>query len=353
MNFYDALQLDPAVLKGKIKAAQTRREKLWLFCALSVRSALILAFAVCFISALTALFGSKNSNMAVLIFCILLCARFVDFGYRIFDSLVSLAAVFLILLFSPLLVQLVPGGIGLIVNLVSTLAILVITSQRPEMGNAGLYLFGYFFLSGTMITPPVFFQRCLMALTGYLICAAVFYQKHRKKHADTAFRSILADFSLRSDTCRWQLQTAVGVSLAYFIGSCLEIERLMWMCFACSSILTAYKADVRRKAADRAVGAIIGSCLFAIIYPLVPASLHTFIAPAAGLSLGFCGQYRSKTVFNCFGALMTAASLYGLKASALLRVFDNLLGALFAVLFFYLCAKLLPQRIPAAAPGEE
>ena len=46
MKFYDALQLDPAILKRKIAACGTRQEKIYYWTAIAVRSALIVAFAI-------------------------------------------------------------------------------------------------------------------------------------------------------------------------------------------------------------------------------------------------------------------------------------------------------------------
>ena len=52
MKFYDALQMDPAVLKGKISACDTKQDKLYYWVAMATRSVLIVAFAIVFISLL-------------------------------------------------------------------------------------------------------------------------------------------------------------------------------------------------------------------------------------------------------------------------------------------------------------
>ena len=41
MKFYDALQLDPSILKRKIAASNARREKTYYWLAIAVRSVLI------------------------------------------------------------------------------------------------------------------------------------------------------------------------------------------------------------------------------------------------------------------------------------------------------------------------
>lgn len=45
MKFYDALQLDPAILKRKIADCGGRRQKAYYWAAMALRSVLIVAFA--------------------------------------------------------------------------------------------------------------------------------------------------------------------------------------------------------------------------------------------------------------------------------------------------------------------
>lgn len=60
MKFYDALQLDPSILKRKIAACDTKKEKIYYWTAIAVRSALIVGFAIVFISLLSQVFGADN-----------------------------------------------------------------------------------------------------------------------------------------------------------------------------------------------------------------------------------------------------------------------------------------------------
>ena len=92
MNFYQALQMDPSVLKKRIAQCETVREKIFYWAAIAIRSVLIVAFAVVFISALSSLFGQENTPLAVALFCIMLGIRFVNFEYCTRDSLITLAA---------------------------------------------------------------------------------------------------------------------------------------------------------------------------------------------------------------------------------------------------------------------
>ena len=101
MKFYNALQLDPSILKRNIAACDSRQEKIYYWIAMALRSVLIVAFAIVFISLLSSMFGSDNTPLAVALFCMMLGIRFVNFEYCIGDSLITLAAVLAILVLAP------------------------------------------------------------------------------------------------------------------------------------------------------------------------------------------------------------------------------------------------------------
>ena len=111
MSFYDALQLDPAALKARIWASESQREKNFFRLALLSRALLLVGFAILFIGAGTSLFGAENSPMAVVLFCMLLSIRFVNFSYCIRDSLLALAASLAVLLLAPSLAARAPAAL--------------------------------------------------------------------------------------------------------------------------------------------------------------------------------------------------------------------------------------------------
>ena len=169
MKFYDALQLDPAIPKRKIAACGTRQEKLYYWTAIAVRSALIVAFAIVFISLLASVFGSDNTPLAVALFCSMLGIRFVNFEYCIGDSLLTLAAALAILVLVPCAAAVVPPVFLIPLHFASFFALLYMTTQRPEMGNGGLYSFAYIYLTGNPVTGEALMRRGLLALVGYLL----------------------------------------------------------------------------------------------------------------------------------------------------------------------------------------
>lgn len=339
MKFYDALQLDPPALKDRIREASGGRERLWFTAALLVRDVLLVVFAVVFISLLTSVFGQENSSMAVMIFCILLSIRFVSFGYKVEHSMINLAAVFGILTISPVAAQQIGPLAGFAVHFVSLFLILVSTCEYPEMGNGGLYLFGYIFLAGNPVRGAALAGRAMMALTGFGICGAILFLKHRKKHKEVSFLHVIGRMSIHDPKCQWQLRLALGLSLLFLLNRALNLNRFMWAGFACSSLLSSYPVNLREGTAGRAGGIVLGSLLFAAVYSHLPESLLFMVGPAAGLCLGLCTGYFAKTVLNCFGALLMASGICGLSEAVAVRIINNLIGIAFGLLFFHAYEK--------------
>lgn len=110
MNFYQMLQLSPFILKNKIKAGESIEEKRFYSRALIVRSFLIVLFASVSITMISAVFGQEQSTLAVVLFCMLMSIRFVDFGYRVKQGIIGLGVVLLLLLLSPQIAAVLPSG---------------------------------------------------------------------------------------------------------------------------------------------------------------------------------------------------------------------------------------------------
>ena len=232
MHFYNCLQLDVGVLKSKIRSAETSRERHKFQIALVSRALLIVLFAIALIAPLTAVFGSENNAMTVALFCILLSTRFVDFGYCVRDSLISMGVVFALLLGAPIAASMLHPIFALAVHFAAVFTILVMTCDQPEMGNGGLYAFSYVFLAANPVTGALLVKRSLLTLLGFIVCGTIFFVKHRRKHVGIRFRQILSQFHLSSEKSRWQLRLALGVSLLLFLSVLLKIERYMWAGFA-------------------------------------------------------------------------------------------------------------------------
>lgn len=129
-KFYDALQLDPSILKRRIAACETKKAKTFY-----------------------------RAAMAVALFCMLLGIRFVNFEYCAGDSLAGLAAAPAILTLAPCAAA--QAGLALVAPLhfAAFFALLFLTSQRPEMGNGGIYSFAYIYLTGNPVAGEALARR--------------------------------------------------------------------------------------------------------------------------------------------------------------------------------------------------
>lgn len=354
MKFYDALQLDPSVLKKKIAQCETRREKNSYWSVMVVRALLIVSFSIVFIGSLSGLFGADNTPMAVALFCIMLGIRFVNFEYCIRDSLVTLAASFTLLLLVPAVVAVVPPLAMLPIHFLAFFILMYMTSQRPELGNGGLYNFAYIYLVGNPVYGEALGRRALLTLVGYLICGTILFIKHRDQHTSVRFFHVMMKFDLKNLAHLWQLRIAIGVSLVLTAGQFFGVQRFMWMGFACASLLSEYpySGNTSTRFWQRIVGVLVGSGAFFILFQLMPEALRPLIGPLGGLCLGFCTDYRYKTAMNCLGALMLGAGIYGLQGAVVLRIADTILGVLFGMAFAWVFHKLIAVRF-LPKPQEE
>lgn len=346
MKFYDILQLDPQVNKNLMRKSTEGKEQFKHFSGMALRSVLIVLFAIVFISALTSLFGSENSPMAVAVFCILLGVRFVDFGCRIQDGILLLAMTFILLLISPVAANIAGPLPGFLINAVSLFLILFFTCDRPEFGNGGLFSFAYIYLSGNPVYGDAFLQRCWLSVTGFLICGLIYYSKHKDKHEDVCFLDTVRSFELTLFKHQWMLKMSLGISAVFLLGSVLGIERCMWAGFACGSLLSEYSLTpkIKQRMLQRIIGAAVGCLLFCMLFLMLPAEFHSLIGPLGGLCMGFCVDYKWKTAVNCLGALMIASNMYGLSYSVVLRLTDTLIGVVFAVCFFYMYERVFMEK---------
>lgn len=348
MNFYQAMQFDPFLLTQKIRHARSQGERRFFIKALVLRDLLLVAFAIIFVSGLSSIFGQENQSLAVVLFCIFLSIRFVDFGYKVTQSLGGLGIVLLILFVLPFVSEITLPLIKWLINFAALLAIFVITGSHPKMGNPGLYSFSYIFLMGTMQAENVVrigarAQLLLFAFAGF---ALIFFMKHRQKHRGKTLASEYIGETFFSRRNLWLVYYALGVSLILLLGDFLSFKRFMWVGFAFSSLLSGYEAvDLKERFFDRLLGVVLGTLLFALSVQWIPVKI---LGVLGGLALGFCSFYRHKTIFNCFGALSTASVLFGLQTSITMRIIDNVIGLSLGSLYYF-TMKRIRQKFPVAA----
>lgn len=337
MSLYQKLQLSPLVLKQHLTHTSSVRERINIYLILSLRSLLLVAFAIFFITVLNYFFGTENSSVAVSLFCILLGIRFVPYGYSSRQNLGVLLTTLILMFSSGYINSLNKPLLFLIANLISLSLILVLTADTPIMGNAGIYVFSYLFITNTPVVGQLQHLRCLELSLGFLICGTVLVYKHWGKHPDNTIQRVFQKFSLKEAKCRWQLRLAIGVSLSLYLGQLYHLQRIVWIGYACMSVLLPYQTQQHRRPVLRVLGVVVGSCLFGLIYKNTPEAWLSLVGPLSGLLLGYATTYFNTTVLNCFGGLLLATTYYGIDQSIIFRIQNNFLGAIFAALFILIC----------------
>lgn len=344
MSFYEKLQLDPFVIKTMIHKSESPKERKQLFGLMFLRSVLLVTFAIFFISVITLFFGAKNSYLAVVLFCMLLSIRFVHFGYKLSQSLIGLAVIMMIFGLMPLIGQVQVVGLRFLINLLFLSTILLITSNQPKMGNPGLYSFAYVFLTGTSLPLNVVELKARGELLGLFLVlfSILFIIKHRHKELQRNFHEVVLEHGLLSKRNLWLFYYAIGVSSILQLGYLISLKRFMWVGIAFSSLISVYElTNIKQRMWDRLIGVLIGSSIFFILAQLVPTNI---LAICGGVALGLCTTYRFKNIFNCFGALALAATLFGAGPASLLRITNNFLGLLLGFLYL-LAGQMIYRRV--------
>ncbi|WP_318766426.1 FUSC family protein [Lactiplantibacillus carotarum] len=159
-----------------------------------------------------------------------------------------------------------------------------------------------------------------------------FWLHHHDQHTDVALWQIIRIRDWHHPTWHWQLRLALGVASAVLVGQLLHVPRVMWLGFACMSLLLPTSYQLRTRAVYRLSGVVIGSLLFSACVYVLPQPLVSILAPLAGFGLGLTPSYLLASIFNCFGALSVAHTLFGPLPAAELRIFNNGVGILIALL---------------------
>ncbi len=350
-NYYNLLKLNPDMILDRLKSSDTFGQKFYYGFVFVTRAILIVCFCVLFVSVLTYFFGEENSAMAVVLVVMVLTFRFVHFRYRISDTLINLAIMLLIYTFAPALSLIAPAWAIPFIHIISMFIVLSVACQKPEMGLGGLIGFSYCYLVGNAVTGEALIERAEMALVGFIICGAIMFYEHRKKDKDVKFRHLFFSFSFKNPVSLWQIRMALGVGIILAFGQILDIPRFMWLGFACQTMLARYplSKSTHVRFIERITGVVVGSLFFMLMGMTFPNISMEIVGLLSGVILGFFSKYTWETIVICFGALSVAAPIYGVMGASLLRIINNVCGAVFGLLFsqffdWLAVKRLLPQE---------
>ena len=175
-----------------------------------------------------------------------------------------------------------------------------------------------------------------------------FYKNQKNRPYRRTFKDLFREFDVRSARNQWYLKLTLIVSSAMLIVSLLGLPRAMWAGIACMSVCLPFTEDGKMRAVDRVVFNIAGCALFLVLYLILPESGRSMIGIIGGIGVGYSAGYKWQTVFNTFGALAIAASLFGLPMALLLRTGINVTASLYTVVCNVVYDKLHGKRAEIA-----
>ena len=349
MTFYEELQLSSTGSKALIKNTTDPKEKRRHILIYNFKVYLVMAFCFVFVTLFSMLFGSDNSVAGVVFLLALLVLRQADFGIRTSHGLICIAGIFTLLITGPRLANTLPAPASLLVNFISILLLMILGCHNVIMYNQSTFVLGYLLLYGYDVTGRAYLLRVLGLLVSMMVCMLVFYKNQKKRPYRRSFPDLFREFNLKSARSQWYLSLTWIVCSAMFIMQLLSLPRAMWAGIACMSVCLPFPEDSKDRTWKRGVFNILGCGIFLVLYNPLPAWLYPYIGVIGGIGVGYSAGYSWQTVFNTFGALSIAGSLFGVKTAIALRIGTNVAGALYAFLSWHgFSAKKItpPWRYP-------
>lgn len=340
MTFYQELQLSSTGSKELIKKEEDKKEKWRHILIYNVKVYLVVAFCFAVVTLYSTIFGAANSVAGVTVLLALMVLRQVDFGIRTAHGTGVVFLIFGILAVGPRLSNMAGPYWAFLINIICILGIMILGCHNVMMSNQSTFVLGYLLLQGYDVTGHDYLMRVAGLGIGAVICAAVFYKKHRNRSYKRNFGDLFREMDLRSSRTEWYLRLTFGVSTAMLIVSLLQLPRVMWVGIASMSVLLPFTKDMMYRVKRRAPFNILGCGIFALLYWVLPESMYAYIGLIGGIGVGYSAGYSWQTVFNTFGALAIAADAFGFQTAILLRIFMNVFGSLYSMAFCSVFQKL-------------
>lgn len=333
MTFYQELQLNQGGSKKLIRDTKTKKEKFKHSAIYLLKVLLTVSFSVVFVSLFSMIFGAENSVAGVVILLALLAFRQADLGIHTPHAAGILAIIFGILAVGPWAAGVLPPFAAFFVNTGCIMLLMVLGCYRVEMSNHSTFVLGYLLLLGYNVTGEMYFLRLIGLGIGGAAVILVFLKSHKNRSYEKTFSDIFREFSFSSEKNRWQICLTLAVSTALLIAELLGIPRAMWIGIAAMSVLQPSREDMKYRLKFRAPGNLLGGALFLLLYHFLPGDVCTYIGIIGGICIGFSASYGWQAVFNSFGGVALAVSLFGAPGAVLLRIINNTAGSLYAFFF--------------------
>ena len=336
MTFYQELQLSSAGSKQLIRKTTNPKEKWRHILVYNFKVYLVMAFCVAVVSLFSRFLGNENSVVGVTVLLAVLVLRQADFGIRTTHGLGVIALLFAILMTGPRLANMLPPLAAFPVHLTCILLLMILGCHNVIMYNHSTFVLGYLLLTGYDVQGHAFLLRVIGLFAGMLLCMMIFYKNQKHRPYRRTFSDLFREFDLHSARSRWYLKLTFIVSSAMLFMNLAGLPRAMWAGIACMSVCLPFTKDCEQRAVPRGLYNIIGCTVFLVLYLLLPENMYPYIGMIGGIGVGYSAGYPWQTVFNTFGALSIATTLFGLPYALALRIGTNIFGAAYTVL----CNKL-------------
>ena len=201
------------------------------------------------------------------------------------------------------------------------------------MGNHSTLVLGYLLLYGYDVTGKMYVLRLAGLAVGAVLTGIVFYRNHKHVTYKRNWKDLLREFDLHSMRTRWQLSVTFGVSTVILLAGLLHIPRAMWAGIAAMSVILPFHEDIKTRVKGRIPGNLVGGIVFLLVYPILPEAFYPYIGVVGGIGVGLSATYGWQAVFNSFGAMAIAVSILGVPGAVFFRIFNNILGAVYGLLF--------------------
>ena len=242
--------------------------------------------------------------------------------------------IFAMFIISPYLASAINPLTGSMINFVSMMIIVVLSCHNVKLSNQSTLILSYLLLYGYQVNDIIGYMHRIFALIlGGIVVAGVFYYKHRKIEFKNRFSDIIKDVNLGSARTKWQLKLVSGITIAILLGELLHLPRVMWIAFACMSVLHPDKDKVEYRSKVRYIFVITGCFIFAAVYLILPQGFRDYAGLLGGLMVGFSGKYSWQTSFNSFGALAAAVPVFGLGGAIIIRISSNIIGVIYSQVY--------------------
>lgn len=346
MTFYQAMQLGANNLKPLIQNTKDKKLKQKYLTALIIKNILCLIFCILMVTVFNKVFGSENSIVGVVTVIALLTFRLSYLDYNAKHSAFAIFTIFCIFIIGPYLASMSTPILSFLINFISIMVIVVLACYNVNLSNQSIFVLGYLLLYGNPVSNVgVYSNRAIALLVGGVIVSGIFYIKQRKTEFKSTFTDVIKGFNFSNERTKWQLKLALGVCSGMLIGELINLPKVMWIGFACMSILQPNEEKTEFRVKTRFPYIIVGGIVYFVICLFIPEESRSLVGMLGGLLVGFCATYQWQTVFNCFGALSSAVPVLGLGGAIILRILNNGIGAIYSKVFNYVFDKVYKKMM--------